>query len=164
MQDVALDKFRKFATDKNVHITLVIHPRKEDEGHKLTTSSIFGSAKATQEADLVVILQVGTQQTQRLFASVLKQLDWLLKCNFSRSPVMGVPQVWRTRTRSQPGWWSFTKLQLLSVTLPATSVHVFVQNQKGNKSLEVKKNRFDGDLGEVQLIFDSFSSKLRERT
>ena len=60
VQDVALDKFRKFATDKNVHITLVIHPRKEDEGHKLTTSSIFGSAKATQEADLVVILQVGT--------------------------------------------------------------------------------------------------------
>lgn len=60
MQDVALDKFRKFATEKNVHVTLVIHPRKEDEGHKLTTSSIFGSAKATQEADLVVILQVGT--------------------------------------------------------------------------------------------------------
>lgn len=60
-QDLALDKFRKFATDHNVHITLVIHPRKEDEGHKLTTSSIFGSAKATQEADLVVILQVGSQ-------------------------------------------------------------------------------------------------------
>lgn len=57
-QDVALDKFRKFATEQNVHITLVIHPRKEDEGHKLTTSSIFGSAKATQEADLVMILQV----------------------------------------------------------------------------------------------------------
>lgn len=61
VQDLALDKFRKFATDHNVHITLVIHPRKEDEGHKLTTSSIFGSAKATQEADLVVILQVGSQ-------------------------------------------------------------------------------------------------------
>ncbi|CAM9640212.1 unnamed protein product, partial [Ectocarpus sp. 13 AM-2016] len=56
-QDIALDKFRKFATEHNVHITLVIHPRKEDEGYKLTTSSIFGSAKATQEADLVVILQ-----------------------------------------------------------------------------------------------------------
>eukprot|EP00752_Nemacystus_decipiens_P012825 g11358.t1 len=91
-QDVALDKFRKFATEKNVHITLVIHPRKEDEEHKLTMSSIFGSAKATQEADLVVILQ----------------------------------------------------------------------NQKGKKSLEVKKNRFDGDLGEVHLMFDSVSSKLRE--
>eukprot|EP00903_Cladosiphon_okamuranus_P009922 g9419.t1 len=93
-QDLALDKFRKFATEKNVHITLVIHPRKEDEGHKLTTSSIFGSAKATQEADLVVILQ----------------------------------------------------------------------NQKGRKSLEVKKNRFDGDLGEVQLMFDPISAKLRELT
>lgn len=58
LQDIALDKFRKFATEKNVHVTLVIHPRKEDEGHRLTTSSIFGSAKASQEADLVVILQV----------------------------------------------------------------------------------------------------------
>lgn len=63
VQDLALDKFRKFATEHNVHITLVIHPRKEDEGYKLTTSSIFGSAKATQEADLVVILQVGLAGT-----------------------------------------------------------------------------------------------------
>lgn len=59
VQDVALEKFRKFATEHNVHVTLVVHPRKEDEGHRLTTSSIYGSAKATQEADLVVILQVG---------------------------------------------------------------------------------------------------------
>lgn len=58
VQDAALDKFRKFATEKNVHITLVIHPRKEDEASKLTTTSIFGSAKASQEADLIVILQV----------------------------------------------------------------------------------------------------------
>ncbi|CAN0157031.1 unnamed protein product, partial [Discosporangium mesarthrocarpum] len=92
-QDTALDKFRKFATDKNVHITLVIHPRKEDEHTKLTTSSIFGSAKATQEADLVVILQ----------------------------------------------------------------------SQNGKKSLDVKKNRFDGDIGEVELYFDPHACRLRER-
>lgn len=36
------------------------------------------------------------------------------------------------------------------------------QNQKGKKSLEVKKNRFDGDLGEVHLVFDPHSSRLRE--
>lgn len=39
---------------------------------------------------------------------------------------------------------------------------VYRQNQKGNKSLEVKKNRFDGDLGEVHLVFDPHSSRLRE--
>jgi hypothetical protein len=49
-------KFRKFATVHNVHVTLVIHPRKEDEP-KLTANSIFGGAKATQEADNVVLLQ-----------------------------------------------------------------------------------------------------------
>ena len=39
-----------------MHVTLVIHPRKED-GDKLTTNSIFGGGKATQEADNVLLLQ-----------------------------------------------------------------------------------------------------------
>ena len=38
-------------------MTIVVHPRKEDEGVRLGLSSIFGSAKATQEADAVIILQ-----------------------------------------------------------------------------------------------------------
>jgi hypothetical protein len=55
LQDEIIQKLRKLATDKNVHITLVIHPKKTDEA--LTISSIFGSAKASQEADNVFILQ-----------------------------------------------------------------------------------------------------------
>jgi len=38
-------------------VTLVVHPRKEDEGAKLGVSSFYGSAKATQEADTILILQ-----------------------------------------------------------------------------------------------------------
>ena len=57
MQDVAIDRFRQFASDKRVNIFLVIHPRKEDDKIPLGLSSIFGTAKATQEADLVLILQ-----------------------------------------------------------------------------------------------------------
>jgi len=57
MQDRAIETFRKFATTHNVHVSLVVHPRKEDEGIKLGINSIFGSAKATQEADNVLILQ-----------------------------------------------------------------------------------------------------------
>ena len=57
MQDIAIAKFRKFATENNIHVTLVCHPRKEDEGVRLGISSVFGSAKATQEADTVLILQ-----------------------------------------------------------------------------------------------------------
>lgn len=56
-QDHVLDEFRKFATEKNVNIILVIHPRKEDEGAPLGMNSIFGTAKSTQEADVVLILQ-----------------------------------------------------------------------------------------------------------
>lgn len=57
VQDVAIERFRKFATDRNVHVTLVVHPRKEQEDSKLSMASIYGSAKATQEADTVLILQ-----------------------------------------------------------------------------------------------------------
>ncbi|XP_055842023.1 mitochondrial DNA helicase [Episyrphus balteatus] len=56
-QDAVISAFRSYATRKNVHVTLVMHPRKEREADELTTSSIFGSAKATQEADNVLIIQ-----------------------------------------------------------------------------------------------------------
>ena len=36
----------------------MIHPRKDDDRMPLGISSIFGTAKATQEADMVIILQV----------------------------------------------------------------------------------------------------------
>ncbi|XP_059615649.1 mitochondrial DNA helicase [Phlebotomus argentipes] len=56
-QDAIITAFRTFATRKNSHVTLVIHPRKERDAEDLTTSSIFGSAKASQEADNVLIIQ-----------------------------------------------------------------------------------------------------------
>lgn len=83
-QERAIHAFRKFATAQNVHVTLVIHPRKEPEDQPLNISSVFGTAKATQEADNVLILQ----------------------------------------------------------------------NENGKKKLEVKKNRFDGDLGSAYLVFN----------
>lgn len=83
-QERAIHAFRKFATAQNVHVTLVIHPRKEPEDQPLNISSVFGTAKATQEADNVLILQ----------------------------------------------------------------------NENGKKKLEVRKNRFDGDLGSAYLSFN----------
>lgn len=56
-QDKMIGKFRRFATDHDVHVSLVIHPRKEPYGQALSLSSVFGSAKATQEADNVFIVQ-----------------------------------------------------------------------------------------------------------
>ena len=73
-QDKIIGKFRKFATLHNVHVTLVIHPRKEDVGNALTTNSIFGGAKATQEADNVVLLQEEeiTPRVKRKYLQVVK--------------------------------------------------------------------------------------------
>ncbi|KAF2075894.1 hypothetical protein CYY_002785 [Polysphondylium violaceum] len=57
--DESIEKLRKFATMKNVHITIVIHPRKQEADSTLSINDIFGTAKATQEADNVVIIQNG---------------------------------------------------------------------------------------------------------
>ncbi|XP_076313251.1 LOW QUALITY PROTEIN: mitochondrial DNA helicase [Tachypleus tridentatus] len=56
-QDLLVACFRKFATQYNCHVTLVMHPRKERETDELSNSSIFGGAKASQEADNILILQ-----------------------------------------------------------------------------------------------------------
>ncbi|XP_050093386.1 mitochondrial DNA helicase [Anopheles aquasalis] len=56
-QDAIIGAFRSFATRRNCHVTLVIHPRKERDTDELTTSSIFGGAKASQEADNVLLIQ-----------------------------------------------------------------------------------------------------------
>jgi twinkle protein len=55
-QDHAIQSFRKFATKMNVHITLAVHPRKEND-EMLGITSVFGSAKVTQEADNVILVQ-----------------------------------------------------------------------------------------------------------
>nr|CAG4716277.1 unnamed protein product [Naegleria fowleri] len=57
MQDRAIEKLRKFATTKSVHVTLVVHPKKIDEKEQLQISSVFGTAKATQEADNIIMIQ-----------------------------------------------------------------------------------------------------------
>lgn len=56
-QDVIISGFRSFATKKNCHVTLVIHPRKERNEDDLTINSIFGTGKAVQEADNVLLIQ-----------------------------------------------------------------------------------------------------------
>ncbi|XP_076855574.1 twinkle mtDNA helicase [Brachyhypopomus gauderio] len=57
VQDQIIGAFRKFATHNSCHVTLIIHPRKEEDDKELQTASIFGTAKASQEADNVLILQ-----------------------------------------------------------------------------------------------------------
>lgn len=49
----------------NCHVTMIIHPRKERSDEELSTSSIFGSAKASQEADNVLIIQDNRLTTLR---------------------------------------------------------------------------------------------------
>uniref|UniRef100_A0A1B6ML71 DNA 5'-3' helicase n=1 Tax=Graphocephala atropunctata TaxID=36148 RepID=A0A1B6ML71_9HEMI len=65
-QDSIIGAFRNFATTANCHVTLVIHPRKEKDAEMLSMNSVFGGAKATQEADNVLIIQQKTMQNLKL--------------------------------------------------------------------------------------------------
>ena len=52
---------------------MIVHPRKEDDPSELGISSIFGSAKSTQEADNVVIMQA-QQNKKHLQVRVAHQI------------------------------------------------------------------------------------------
>jgi twinkle protein len=90
--DDAIERFRRFASEQETHISLVIHPRKQAEHVSLHMSDVFGSAKAIQEADNVIILQSSGE----------------------------------------------------------------------HRTLEVKKNRFDGTLGSVPLLFNRATQRFDE--
>ena len=48
VQDHIIGAFRKFATHSSCHVTLIIHPRKEEDDKELQTASIFGTAKVSK--------------------------------------------------------------------------------------------------------------------
>ncbi|OMH82189.1 Twinkle protein, mitochondrial, partial [Zancudomyces culisetae] len=72
LQDAAVASFRRFATEQRVHITLVVHIRKEQSSSSLDLNSIFGSAKTTQEADNVLMLQKLSRSSSKRYLEVLK--------------------------------------------------------------------------------------------
>lgn len=47
VQDNIIGALRKFATNSCCHVTLIIHPRKEEDDKELQTASIFGTAKVS---------------------------------------------------------------------------------------------------------------------
>ena len=60
---MVVSKLRQLATRHNVHIFLVVHPKKVEDDRFLSSSSIYGSSKITQEADNVFILQKSEDDT-----------------------------------------------------------------------------------------------------
>jgi twinkle protein len=123
LQDKAIDAFRAFATNKNVHITLVIHPRKEAENVALGVSSVFGSAKATQEADNVIIIQAPSPNNQ-------------LNSHQQSNELSG-------NVRYNPGNNAYNHMNEY-------------------RRLEIKKNRFDGELGRIPFIYDKNTCRIIE--
>lgn len=57
LMDRAITEIRQFCNRFPTHVVLVVHPRKELDDTPLGLASVSGTAKATQEADNVVILQ-----------------------------------------------------------------------------------------------------------
>lgn len=128
IQDLAIERFRKFATENNVHIILVIHPRKEADNVNLGLSSIFGSAKSTQEADNVLILQHGLS---RSIIHSLKLQNKSISSNLSPTSIYQDPLIGEIITNRF-------------------------------RTIDVRKNRWDGDQGSVTLQFDKNAYKFNE--
>lgn len=57
LMDRSITEIRQFCNRFPVHVILVVHPRKELDDTPLGLASVSGTAKATQEADNVIILQ-----------------------------------------------------------------------------------------------------------
>jgi twinkle protein len=57
LMERAISELRNFCNTYPVHVILVVHPRKELDDTSLGLASVSGTAKATQEADNVIILQ-----------------------------------------------------------------------------------------------------------
>ena len=87
-------KLREISIKYNVHIAIVIHPRKTDDHEDIGIHSIYGTSKATQEADNI----------------------WV------------------------------------------------IQNRDGFKVFDIKKNRYDGELGKIPLGFNRNSKKFFQLT
>ncbi|KAM7540842.1 hypothetical protein Aperf_G00000019934 [Anoplocephala perfoliata] len=56
-QDRFVERLRTFATDSGAHLTVVVHPRKEEDDHLLSIASLYGGGKISQEADNILLMQ-----------------------------------------------------------------------------------------------------------
>lgn len=65
VQDSAISEFRKFATENNVHVTLVCHPRKEV---RQCEDERPGGAKATGETHMTILTLLATLALPSLVA------------------------------------------------------------------------------------------------
>lgn len=152
VQERALDRFRAFATKHDVHVTLVVHPRKEPEDEPLSLSSVFGSAKATQEADTVIILQRERDKPQQQQG--------------------GPGQQGQYGSGGNGGGYSQQRGGQQQQSQPRYGGQQQQQQQHGpggepepepRKYLDVRKNRYDGSLGKVHLSFDPESKCFYEQ-
>jgi twinkle protein len=48
LQDKVMSRLRKIATNYNVHMVIVIHPRKTEDTEDIQIHSIYGTSKAAQ--------------------------------------------------------------------------------------------------------------------
>ena len=52
-----MSRLRRIANNYNVHVVIVIHPRKTEENEDISIQPIYGTSKAAQEADNIWMIQ-----------------------------------------------------------------------------------------------------------
>ena len=104
-----------------------MHPRKEADGQPLSNASIFGGVKAVQEADNVMILQPAT------------------------APGFPMPSFQQQQQQQQYQQQGYNQsYQQRSGQFPS----MLGSSGANSKSVQITKNRFDGELGRIHLRFN----------
>ncbi|CAB3365684.1 Hypothetical predicted protein [Cloeon dipterum] len=141
-QDQVIQAFRSFATATNCHVTLVVHPRKETEGVDLTVNSIFGSAKASQEADNILIIQTTA-------TSDMKQRKFLQVCKNRFSGDLGIMQL------------NFNKDAMSFAKKTAPVKNMEVKSPKEEEPLEVHLDLGKSKLDQFELFMKTHANMLK---
>lgn len=97
VQDHIIGVFRKFATNSSCHVTLIIHPRKEEDDRELQTASIFGSAKVRQRKVQFSLVEntEGTVENDKLLAD--RYCTFNVQCSIILLTLSQSPMTWSAK-------------------------------------------------------------------
>lgn len=102
LQDRFVGYMRQLATQNQIHITMVVHPRKTDGDTEIDVQHFGGSARVTQEADNVMAIQRKRDDRDR---SKFRKFLYVRKVPFSQKVKKEISDFEKPLLRSTSGEW-----------------------------------------------------------
>jgi twinkle protein len=122
LQERAIAGLRAFATEHSCHVTLVVHPRKEDDDAPLSTASIFGAAKVREQVASMTIERDHERisDSESVDNTRSRQRGHLTECFQGQSKVCTSPLAIRARWNSGASLANHTVTSAVTIDCPDT--------------------------------------------